>query len=298
MNERPLIEVSEVSFAWVEGEPALRECSLAVARGEALGLLGRNGAGKTTLLRLLVGQIGAQAGRVAVFGLDPVRDGIPVRRRIGFVPEANELPGHLKASGVLALHRALFPSWDRALEARLLARFDLPQATRVSGLSKGQARQLALTCALAHRPELLLLDEPASGLDPAMRREFLEATLEFLDGETTVLFSSHHVQDVERLASRVVVIERGAVCLDAAADTLQEDHCVLRLPAGAEELAARLRADPACLRVRLRDGAAHALLRGRAGALRERFERQGLELADLRAASLEDLFVELVGRDA
>src|SRR5258705_12536234 len=104
---------------------------------------------------------------------------------------------------LIAFHRYLFPLWDSGLERQLLERFSLSTASRIKSLSKGQARQVALLCAVCHRPELLLLDEPAGGLDPAARREFLETSLQLLNREgTAILFSSHHMTDVERISGR------------------------------------------------------------------------------------------------
>ncbi|MBU2502448.1 ABC transporter ATP-binding protein, partial [bacterium] len=149
------------------GRDVLRDIDLKVAKGEVLGLLGRNGAGKTTLIRLIMGMLTPRSGRVAVFGRDPRLDPVEVKRRIGYVAEDQVLPGRFRINEVVDLHRRLFPHWDDRRASELAARFELPGDRLIKDLSKGQARQVALLCAVCHRPELLILDEPAGGLDPA-----------------------------------------------------------------------------------------------------------------------------------
>ena len=142
------------------------------------------------------------------FGLSPMTEPVAVKRRVGYVAEDQVLPPSARIAELLAFHRSLFPTWDDALERQLLDRFGLADRSRkIRVLSKGQARQVALVLAVCHRPELLILDEPAGGLDPAARREFLETSIQLLNQEgTSILFSSHHMGDVERLGGRVVLV--------------------------------------------------------------------------------------------
>jgi len=128
-----------------------------------------------------MGMIEAQQGSVRLFGLDPRKDALEVKRRIGYVSEDQILPEFLTVAEVIRLHRGLFPGWDESMEREIRERFRLSPGTRIHALSRGQARQVALLCAVAHRPELLLLDEPAGGLDPAARREFLETSIRLLN---------------------------------------------------------------------------------------------------------------------
>ena len=205
-----IVEFREVHRGYTRGVDILNGLTLGVEAGQVVGLLGRNGAGKTTLLRLAMGMLAPQQGQVRVFGLDPRRQAVEVKRRVGYVSEEQILPPFLRVGQVIDLHRGLFPTWDPALAGRLIERFDISARAKIKTLSKGQARQVALLCAVAHRPELLLLDEPAGGLDPAARREFLETSIQLLNEEgTTILFSSHHMTDVERLADRIVMIDDG-----------------------------------------------------------------------------------------
>jgi ABC-2 type transport system ATP-binding protein len=198
---------------------------------------------------------------------------------------------------VIALHRRLYPSWDDVLAAELSARFGLSPRQRIGALSKGQARQVALLCAAAHRPELLLLDEPAGGLDPLMRREFLQAAIELLDeGGTTILFSSHYLFDVERLAERVVMLHEGRVLLDSPLDDLRERYALAQVPQREGVTRETLLALSGCLALRKRAGAWHALFAldtEHAEALLQ--EELGAVGARCRTVGLEELYIELLG---
>lgn len=195
---------------------------LAVSRGSVTALLGRNGEGKTTLLRLLTGWLRPGPGRIRVLGLDPARRGPDVRRLVGYVPDQQELPRWMRVADWFRFLEPFHPTWSRAEETALCARLDLDPRAKVATLSKGQRAKHALIAALAHRPELLLLDEPFSGLDPIVRHEVLTAILGHLREEgRTVLVVSHSIADVERIADRVVLIEQGRVRLDADLEELQ-----------------------------------------------------------------------------
>ena len=167
-----VLEFTDIHRSYGNGEEVLSGVSFAVEEGQVVGLLGKNGAGKTTLIHIAMGMLRAQAGSVRVLGLDPEKDAVAMKSRVGFVSEDQILPPAMRVKQVIGLHRDLYPSWDAELEAQLRQRFTFSDRARVKTLSKGQARQLALLCAVAHRPELLILDEPAGGLDPAARREY------------------------------------------------------------------------------------------------------------------------------
>ena len=204
-----VLELKDISRSYERGAPVLEGLDLSIQPGEVVGLLGENGAGKTTLMRLAIGLLHPGKGSVRLFGKDPWKDGVEVKRRVGYVSEDQALPPYLRVDDALELHRKLFPTWDEELARELMDQFSLETNKRIGKLSKGQARRVAVTCAIAHRPELLLLDEPAGGFDPAARREFLEAALALLADEgCAVLFSSHHLADVERMAGRVVFLHR------------------------------------------------------------------------------------------
>jgi len=292
-----IIDFDNVHRSYRKDVPVLNGVTFSVEAGEVVGLLGKNGAGKTTLIRVALGLLETQKGRVRVFGLDPRRDGVQVKQRIGYVAEDQNLPSFLTVAEVIALHRSLFPNWDNQLARELSANFPLPPNARISRLSKGQARQVALLCAVAHRPELLLLDEPAGGLDPAARREFLETAIRLLsDGGTTIVFSSHHLTDVERLARRVVMIHDGYLFLDSEVDDLKEGYSLALIPNAAALAPRDLLRLAGCVGARRRDDFVHAIFKKDSQSTQALLAHE-LGIAYTRCAplALEDMFVELVG---
>jgi ABC-2 type transport system ATP-binding protein len=292
-----VLEFEDVRRAYKRGVDVLAGVDFSVTAGEVVGLLGRNGAGKTTLIRIAMGMIEPQAGAVRVFGLDPRQRPLDVKRRIGYVSEDQVLPAFLRVSEVIALHRELFPTWDESVAADLVRRFELPLGQRIDKLSKGQARQVALLCAVSHRPELLILDEPAGGLDPAARREFLETSIRLLnEAGSTILFSSHYMTDVERMAGRVVLLHDGRVLIDNGLDELREAFTVALVPGTLGTDRARVRALSGCLGVRERSDALHAVFRLGAREAGELIERElGVRGSKCRSVELEEMFIELVG---
>jgi len=278
-------------------QPVLEGVDLDVRPGEIVGLIGRNGAGKSTLIKLALGLLQPHGGTVRVFGLDPLAQPVEVKRRVGYVAEDQILPSTLCVDDLLALHAELFPTWEPAAAESMIERFGLPRRRRIHALSKGQARQVALICALAHRPELLLLDEPASGLDPAARREFLELSIERLSGAgSAILFSSHQMGDVERLAQRIVFLDGGRVALECPVDEIAARHS-LAVVRGRWE-AAQFAQLPWVLRVRRREDFTHVVLAGNADdAARELGAGFGCTIVNSRPLPLEELFVELTGAE-
>ena len=291
-----VLEFHDVHRGYGKGD-VLAGVNLQVRQGEVVGLLGRNGAGKTTLIRLVMGMLIPGQGTVKVFGEDPRRDPVATRKRIGYVAEDQELPPFLKARDVIAMYRSLYPKWDEAFATDLMRRFELPPDRRIKDLSRGQARQVALLCAVSHRPELLILDEPAGGLDPAARREFLETSIQLLNETgTTILFSSHYMADVERLAGRVVMIHEGQVLIDTDMDGLREEHSLVLVPRGPNVTRDALLDIEGCLGVRERTNAFHAVFKVAPARSRQLIEKQlGIEGVVCRDTALEEMFIELAG---
>jgi ABC-2 type transport system ATP-binding protein len=190
-----------------------------------LGLVGENGAGKTTLLRHVLGLLRAQEGRVRVFDRDPVADPVGVLGHIGYLSEDAELPGWMRVGELIRYSGAFYPAWDDAYARALRKEFCLDAAAAVRDLSKGQRARLGLLVALAHRPALLVLDEPSSGLDPVVRQDILTAIIRTVADEgRTVLFSSHLLSEVERVADRVAMMHRGRLLFCDPLDDLKEAH--------------------------------------------------------------------------
>jgi ABC-2 type transport system ATP-binding protein len=194
----------------------------AMPAGQTFAFLGRNGAGKTTTIRILLGLLRPDAGRVRVLGLDPAHEPLEVRRRVGYVAEDQRMFGWMRVGQLLWFVAPFYPTWDQALARQLGERLELPMGTRVRHLSKGQAVRLALLLALAHRPELVILDDPTLGLDPIMRKEFLRDLVGHLQGENvSVFFSSHLLYEIEPVADSVVILDRGRVLRQAATEELR-----------------------------------------------------------------------------
>lgn len=292
--------LERLSFAYEARRPVLRDVTLTVAAGETVALLGRNGAGKSTLLYLLMGLLQPGQGSVRAFGLDPVRHPVTVRQRIGFASELPMFPPTLRAADLLSVYRRLYPTWDVALERALVERFDLGRVvTSNAEMSKGQRQQLAILCAVCHRPALLVLDEPASGLDPVSRREFLSTILQQMQDEgSSVLFSSHHLADVERLGGRAVLLHDGHLVLDAALDALREAHALVLLPSS---LMGEAQWDtiPGVLCRRLVQGSWRAVVRGAAADVEHMLRaRLGSDVVQCMPLTLEELFVEYTSPDS
>lgn len=222
----PVIAVTELTRRF-GNKTALAGVSLSLPRGAVYGLVGANGAGKTTLIRHLLGLLRAEAGAVRVFGLDPVQDPVAVLSRIGYLSEENDLPGWMRVDELLRYTRAFYPAWDDAYAEELRGTFALDPAAKIRNLSKGEKARAGLLVALAHRPELLILDEPSSGLDPIARRDILGAVIRTIAHEgRTVLFSSHLLDEVEEVADHVTMISHGRVVLSGSLDDIKAAHLV------------------------------------------------------------------------
>jgi ABC-2 type transport system ATP-binding protein len=210
---------------------ALRDCSLEIPEGTVTALVGPNGAGKTTLLEMVVGLSRPSAGRLYALGLSPDRDARELVPRVGFVAQEHPLHRGFTIAEMLRLGRELNPRWDDALARARIERLGLALGRRVGKLSGGQQAQVALTLALAKRPELLLLDEPVASLDPLARREFLTTLMEAVsDGGLTVVLSSHIVADLERVCDHLVILSQSRTQLAGPIDDLVAAHRLLTGP--------------------------------------------------------------------
>jgi ABC-2 type transport system ATP-binding protein len=222
--QKPLIEVAELTRHF-GARAALDSVSLSLPRGAVYGLVGANGAGKTTLIKHLLGLLRAEGGTVRVFGLDPVADPVAVLSRIGYLSEENDLPGWMRVDELIRYSRAFYPSWDDRYAEELRQSFALDPSAKIKTLSKGQKARAGLLIALAYRPELLVLDEPSSGLDPIVRRDILGAVMRTIADEgRTVLFSSHLLDEVERVADHVTMISQGRIVLSAPLAEIKASH--------------------------------------------------------------------------
>lgn len=212
----------------IEGRPILKALDFEVGAGQVIGLLGKNGAGKSTLIDTLLGFALPTGGGTTVFGEPSARLSAATKDRIGYVPQQDELMGVMTGSQLLSLVASFHERWDRELIARLTVAWSVPMDRRIGVLSGGERQKLATLAALGHRPDLLVMDEPASGLDPVARRQFMQAVLEVAaDPGRTVFYSSHIVSDIERVASHVWILREGEIAWRGGLDELKES--VVRL---------------------------------------------------------------------
>ena len=219
-----VIHVSELTRRF-GGKTALDAVSLSLPRGAVYGLVGANGAGKTTLIKHILGLLKAENGSVRVFGIDPVADPVAILSRIGYLSEENDIPGWMRVDELIRYSRAFYPAWDDVYAEELRQTFALDPAAKIKSLSKGQKARAGLLIALAYRPDLLVLDEPSSGLDPIVRRDILGAIMRTIaDDGRTVVFSSHLLDEVELVADHVTMISRGTIVLSAPLVAIKESH--------------------------------------------------------------------------
>jgi ABC-2 type transport system ATP-binding protein len=217
----PSVEIRGITMRFGK-KRVLDGVDLDVPTGSVTALLGRNGIGKSTLLRILVGFHAPTSGTARVLGIDPVKRGPDVRRLVGYVPDRLELPKWMTIEDHFRFLEPFYPTWDRALESEMLGRLQLDASAKLATQSKGQRAKHALIAALAHRPQLLLLDEPFSGLDPVVRHEVLTAIMGHLKDEgRTVVLVSHSMNDVERVADRIVLLDDGRVRLEGDLEDVQ-----------------------------------------------------------------------------
>jgi ABC-2 type transport system ATP-binding protein len=237
MSTESVVDVSDLTRRF-GARTALASVSLSMPRGAVYGLVGANGAGKTTLIK----HLRAESGSVRVFGLDPVADPVGVLSRIGYLSEENDLPGWMSVDELLRYSRAFYSAWDDTYAEELRRAFALDPTAKLKNLSRGQKARAGLLIALAYRPELLVLDEPSSGLDPIVRRDILGAVIRTIADEgRTVLFSSHLLEEVEQVADHVTMIHQGSIVLSAPLDAIKESHRVgERVPSLAEIFVAHI----------------------------------------------------------
>ncbi|HKK28670.1 MAG TPA: ABC transporter ATP-binding protein [Gemmatimonadota bacterium] len=294
----PAIQASELCKSYGK-TPALRGASLTVPEGAFFLLVGPNGAGKTTTMRLLSGLDRLDAGELRVFGLDPAAEEARVRAQIGHVPEDGTLgpaPGRMRVAWLLEHQAAYRPSWDRAYEARLCRALEIRRDRRFGDLSKGQARRVQLVMALAHRPPLLLLDEPTDGLDPVVRERTLALLADHLSAmPTTVLLSTHHPHEAEKLADHVGVMMRGRVHFQGPRSVVSERVKRYRvlLPESGMDVSPPI----SVVRSRRSGRSASWVAWGAEADNRSRLVRAGIEIRSVETLTLEEATLAMLSEE-
>jgi ABC-2 type transport system ATP-binding protein len=276
---------------------ALDHVSLTVPRGCVFGLVGVNGSGKTTLIKHVLGLLRAETGSVRVFERDPAADPVGVLARIGYLAEENDLPPWMTVAELIRYMRAFYPGWRDDYANELRRSFGLEMGARIGKLSKGQQARAGLLIALAYRPELLVLDEPSSGLDPLVRRDILGAIIRTVADEgRTVLFSSHLLDEMERVVDHVAMIDHGRIVLSASMDALQANHHRLTLRFDDP------RTQPPVLAGALGwEGTGHewtTVWYGPPERLQEAVSASGGQVVHSQGVGLDEIFVARMGRSA
>jgi ABC-2 type transport system ATP-binding protein len=270
---------------------------LCVAPGTVYGLLGRNGVGKTTTLRLLAGVLAPTAGRAMVLGEEMRCADTRSRSRFAYIPQEQQLDRSLTGGQIGRYLSRYYPKWDGGRAESMAQRFGVSLDQRVGELSGGQQRMMSVVLALASQPEVLLLDEPAAGLDPVARRELIDVLVELLsEGERpTILLSTHIVGDVERLADRVGMMHDGALELEASLDEIQGCFRRVQVVFDCGQVPDGF-APEGALRGSALGAAWTGVVRGDGERLERLFAMEGATV-QLFPLGLEDLFVELFSRE-
>lgn len=306
----PIISVKDVTKTYTGGFQALRGVSLDIEEGEIIALLGPNGAGKTTLISIICGIARPTSGTITVGGYDTIRDFRRTREMIGLVPQEISLEAFEKVINTVRLSRGLFGKpRDDAYLGRLLEQLSLADKRdqRIIALSGGMKRRVLIAKALAHEPKVLFLDEPTAGVDVELRKDMWQMVAELKAAGTTIILTTHYIEEAEAIADRIAVINKGRILLvqDKAELIRQMGRKELRI-----ELAEPVRALPEALAqydlVLVPDGSAviynynTAAERTGITALLGDMAAAGLRLRDLqtRQSTLEEIFVDLVKEQA
>jgi ABC-2 type transport system ATP-binding protein len=267
----------------------LQDVSFTLPRGFVMGLVGPNGAGKTTIVKLIMNLIRPDGGEIHVFGLDHRAHEAEIKARVGWVYDVPPFYADVSLRDTKRAIALFYPKWNESLFNELAAQFQLPLGKKVKTLSNGMRTKLALALALSHDADLLVLDEPTTGLDPVFRRELLHGLSDLLQDERkSILFSTHITTDLERIADFVTFIRDGRVTLSTSREDLMERWGVVR---GGEELVEAM--DPA-----IRRGIRHHphgvdVLTSDVIAARKAFGKKAV----VDPASFEDIVVLMEGRE-
>jgi ABC-2 type transport system ATP-binding protein len=285
-----LIEVQNLRKRYGSFE-AVADLSLAVPAGSVCGLLGPNGAGKSSTFKCLTGLARPTSGTISIAGGPPRA---AMFNDVAFVPERSALYQNLTVADHLTIARGSFPRYDERRAKKMLEIFSLDPKKRVRKLSKGQRAAVGLAIAFAMRPTIMILDEPASGLDPIHQRAVLDLIIEAAASGAAVLFSSHNVGQVERAADRVVIVKNGRLVVDGDLDELREREKIVEavFPAGADER--RFVADPRVRTVELIGNVVRLHTLRDTDALVADLERAGATSVTVQPQNLEALFFAAV----
>ena len=223
-----ILELNRVSKAYQKSGFALDNISFSLPYGSVMGFVGENGAGKTTTIGCILNTLRRDSGTVSIFGKEMLDDDVEIRERIGVVYDGDNFPGYLTVEQLAGIMQGLYRNWDQSLFQKYLKDFHLPAGQKIKNYSRGMTMQLAISAALSHHPQLLILDEATSGLDPVMRDEILDLFLGFVQEDHSILLSSHITSDLEKIADHITLIHGGKLIMTAPKDELIYDYAVIR----------------------------------------------------------------------
>jgi len=273
---------------------SLNNVHMQVPRGQIMGLIGPNGAGKSTTIRILMGLVHQDCGEVRVLGRSMPHDQVAAKWDIGFASEDMRLYEAMTLEWHMDLIRSIYPNWDAPYAQLLLKRFGLRAEQKIKGLSHGQRVKATLLLVLARRPQLLVLDEPTTGLDPVARHEILkELTAVMSDEGRSVLFSSHNTQDIEQISDQITFIDRGRIIDSMDKETYLERWRRVRLevPFGTS-----LPALPGIIGIRQEGRLAVATANAFEPEMASAYESAGARVRAIETMTLEEIFVATVER--
>jgi ABC-2 type transport system ATP-binding protein len=290
-----IVDVDELSRQFGD-TLALDRIDYKAQEGKVYGLVGVNGAGKTTLIKHLLGLLRASTGSVRIFGHDPVRHPVEALRHIGYLSEERDLPEWMSIAQLMRYTKAYYSNWDDDYAQELLNTFNLDSSNKIKNLSKGMRAQAGLVAAVAHRPQLLLLDEPSSGLDAVVREDILNAIVRTVSDEgRTVIFSSHLLDEVEKMSDHITMIHAGRVVLDGGLDAVKRQHQWSSI--GFPEHRDSLPKLPGVLSVEGSGRSWNVIHEARTEQFAAAIAELGGELAMTRDATLLEIFIARVGRN-
>lgn len=214
------LEIQEVNKSYINSDFKLKSISFNVPYGNIVGIIGENGAGKTTTLKAILNLISTDSGEIVILGNKQIDD-VSLKERVGVVFDENCFHENLSPAKIEKIMRQLYNQWDTQLFHSYCERFNLPLKKKIGTFSKGMKMKFSITVALSHCPELLILDEATSGLDPVMRDEILDVFMEFiLDEKHSILISSHITSDLEKIADYIVFLHDGEIVFEQSKDSL------------------------------------------------------------------------------
>lgn len=297
-TEDAVITASDLSKSFRD-HIAVSGLDFAVPRGSVYGLIGRNGAGKTTTLRMLMGLVRPKRGSARVLGHDLWSAPRNVRERVAYVSQEQQLPSTKSTVELCVDHSRLYENWDVCTAERLAKRFGIRVESPMVALSGGDRRKVALLLAFSARPEVLILDEPAAGLDPIARRQLMEELVDFLgdNRERTVLFSTHILEDLERVAEHTGIMDRGRMVAAGRLEDLQAGMRRVQIVFDSPTVPDGFTI-PGALRSRVEGSVFTTVVRfEKPVGLEEIRALPGVRVADF-PLGLQDLFIELLGGDS